>query len=43
MGKLTVGSLRAVLVMVLAGTVLLQVLMVWTLVSGSVRRTDRSR
>jgi hypothetical protein len=35
MGKLTVGALRAVLVMVLAGTVLVQALMVWTLVSGS--------
>ncbi|MEW1825628.1 DUF2975 domain-containing protein [Streptomyces sp. NPDC088196] len=34
MGKLTVGALRAVLVVVLTGTVLLQVLMVWTLVSG---------
>ncbi|MCM2416861.1 DUF2975 domain-containing protein [Streptomyces sp. RKAG293] len=35
MGKLTVRALRAVLVVVLAGTVLVQVLMVWTLVSGS--------
>ena len=35
MGKLTVRALRAVLVLVLAGTVLLQVLMVWTLISGS--------
>jgi hypothetical protein len=33
-GKLTVGALRAVLVVVLTGTVLLQVLMVWTLASG---------
>ena len=33
-GKLAVGALRAVLVVVLTGTVLLQVLMVWTLVSG---------
>jgi hypothetical protein len=35
MGKLTVRALRAVLVMVLAGTVLVQALMVWALVSGS--------
>ncbi|MFF8407489.1 DUF2975 domain-containing protein [Streptomyces sp. NPDC015684] len=35
MGRLTVGALRAVLVVVLAGTVLVQVLMVWVLVSGS--------
>ena len=35
MGKLTVRALRAVLVMVLAGTVCVQALMVWTLVSGS--------
>ncbi|MEU9454102.1 DUF2975 domain-containing protein [Streptomyces sp. NPDC048277] len=35
MGKLAVGALRAVLGVVLAGTVLLQALMVWTLVSGS--------
>ncbi len=35
MGKLTVRALRAVLVLVLAGTVLLQVLMVWTLISGN--------
>ncbi|MFI9103699.1 DUF2975 domain-containing protein [Streptomyces fildesensis] len=35
MGKLTVRALRAVLVVVLTGTVLVQVLMVWTLVSGS--------
>ena len=35
MGKLTVGALRAVLVMVLTGTALVQALMVWTLVSGS--------
>ena len=34
MGKLTVGALRVVLVVVLVGTVLVQVLMVWTLVSG---------
>jgi hypothetical protein len=34
-GRLTVGALRAVLVVVLAGTVLVQVLMVWVLVSGS--------
>ncbi|MFJ6795064.1 DUF2975 domain-containing protein [Streptomyces sp. NPDC091268] len=31
MGKLTVGALRAVLVMVLAGTVFVQVSMVWAL------------
>src|SRR5262245_53190361 len=35
MGRLTVGALRAVLVMVLAGTAFLQALMVWALVSGS--------
>jgi hypothetical protein len=35
MGKLTVHALRAVLVLVLAGTVLVQALMVWALVSGS--------
>ncbi|MFJ4199633.1 DUF2975 domain-containing protein [Streptomyces sviceus] len=34
MGKLAVGALRAVLLVVLAGTVLVQALMVWTLVSG---------
>ena len=35
MGKLTVCALRAVLALVLAGTVLVQAGMVWTLVSGS--------
>jgi hypothetical protein len=35
MGKLTVQALRAVLVVVFAGTVFVQVLMVWTLVSGN--------
>ena len=35
MGKLTVQTLRAVLAAVLTGTVLIQVLMVWTLISGS--------
>ena len=35
MGKLTVRALRAVLAVVLTGTVLIQVLMVWTLISGS--------
>ena len=35
MGKLAVHALRAVLVVVLAGTVLVQAGMVWTLVSGS--------
>jgi Protein of unknown function (DUF2975) len=35
MGKLTVRALRAVLLMVLAGTVSVQALMVWALVSGS--------
>jgi hypothetical protein len=35
MGKLAVAALRAVLVVVLAGTVLVQALMVWILVSGS--------
>ncbi|WP_440068758.1 DUF2975 domain-containing protein [Streptosporangium sp. OZ121] len=35
MGKLTMRALRAVLVVVLAGTVFVQALMVWTLVSGS--------
>ncbi|MFI1768936.1 DUF2975 domain-containing protein [Streptomyces sp. NPDC020800] len=34
MGKLTVRALRAVLVVVFAGTVFVQVLMVWVLVSG---------
>lgn len=34
-GKLTVGALRAVLVVVLIGTVFVQTLMVWALVSGS--------
>jgi hypothetical protein len=35
MGKLTVRALRAVLVVGLVGTVSVQALMVWTLVSGS--------
>jgi hypothetical protein len=35
MGKLAVHALRVVLAVVLVGTVLLQVLMVWTLVSGN--------
>ena len=35
MGKLTVHALRAVLMVVLAGTVFVQALMVWTLVSGN--------
>ena len=35
MGKLTVSALRAVLVVVLTGTVFVQALMVWALVSGS--------
>ncbi|MDX3076098.1 DUF2975 domain-containing protein [Streptomyces sp. NPDC088354] len=35
MGKLTVHALHAVLVVVLAGTVFVQVSMVWVLVSGS--------
>ncbi|MFE4967071.1 DUF2975 domain-containing protein [Streptomyces sp. NPDC056660] len=35
MGKLTVRALRAVLALVLAGTVFVQAGMVWTLVSGS--------
>lgn len=35
MGKLTVQVLRAVLVLVLVGTVFVQALMVWVLVSGS--------
>ncbi|MFJ4467706.1 DUF2975 domain-containing protein [Streptomyces sp. NPDC089424] len=35
MGKLTVRALRVLLVVVLAGTVFVQALMVWTLVSGS--------
>ncbi|MFF7755011.1 DUF2975 domain-containing protein [Streptomyces sp. NPDC007971] len=34
MGKLTVRALRSVLVVVFAGTVFVQVLMVWVLVSG---------
>ncbi|MEU3302272.1 DUF2975 domain-containing protein [Streptomyces sp. NPDC006678] len=35
MGKLTVGALRAVLAVVLAGTVFVQAGMVWALVSGN--------
>ncbi|MFE2265014.1 DUF2975 domain-containing protein [Streptomyces griseosporeus] len=35
MGKLTVRALRAVLGVVLASTVFVQVLMVWTLISGN--------
>ena len=35
MGKLTVRALRAVLAVVLTGAVLIQVLMVWTLISGN--------
>jgi len=35
MGKLTVRALRAVLVMVLAGTVVIQAGLVWVLVSGN--------
>ncbi|MFE5854731.1 DUF2975 domain-containing protein [Streptomyces sp. NPDC056500] len=35
MGKLTVRALRAVLVVVLAGTVFVQALMAWALISGS--------
>ncbi|HEX5117017.1 MAG TPA: DUF2975 domain-containing protein [Pseudonocardiaceae bacterium] len=35
MGKLTVHALRAVLAVVLAGTVFIQVLMVWVLATGS--------
>lgn len=35
MGKLAVSALRAVLVVVFVGTVFVQALMVWTLVSGS--------
>ncbi len=35
MGKLTVHTLRAVLAVVLTGTVLIQVLMVWTLIGGN--------
>jgi hypothetical protein len=35
MGQLAVGALRAVLVVVLAGTMLIQAGMVWALVSGS--------
>jgi hypothetical protein len=35
MGKLTVHALRTVLAVVLTGTVLIQVLMVWTLISGN--------
>ncbi|WP_236796125.1 DUF2975 domain-containing protein [Amycolatopsis sp. GM8] len=35
MGKLTVQALRAVLAVVLAGTLFIQVLMVWTVVSGN--------
>jgi hypothetical protein len=35
MGRLTVHALRAVLAVMLTGTVLIQVLMVWTLISGN--------
>ncbi|WP_433515085.1 DUF2975 domain-containing protein [Nonomuraea sp. CA-143628] len=35
MGKLTVLALRAVLGVVLTGTVFIQVLMIWTLISGN--------
>lgn len=35
MGRLTVHALRTVLAVVLTGTVLIQVLMVWTLISGN--------
>ena len=35
MGKLAVWALRAVLAVVLSGTVLIQVLMAWTLISGN--------
>ncbi|MFD7082389.1 DUF2975 domain-containing protein [Streptomyces sp. NPDC002181] len=35
MGKLTVGALRAVLVVVFAGTVFVQAGMVWALISGN--------
>jgi hypothetical protein len=35
MGKLTVHALRAVLAVVLTGTVLIQVLMVWALIGGN--------
>jgi NADH:ubiquinone oxidoreductase subunit 6 (subunit J) len=35
MGKLTVHALRAVLVIVFAGTVFVQVLMLWMLISGN--------
>ncbi|MFF7871140.1 DUF2975 domain-containing protein [Streptomyces qaidamensis] len=35
MGKLTLCALRAVLVVLLVGTLLVQALMVWTLVSGN--------
>jgi hypothetical protein len=35
LGRLTVGALRAVLVVMLAGTVSVQALLVWTLISGN--------
>ena len=35
MGRLTVQALRTVLAVVLTGTVLIQILMVWTLISGN--------
>ena len=35
MGKMAVRALRAVLVVVLVGTILVQVLMVWTLIAGN--------
>lgn len=43
MGKLTVRALRAVPVVVLAGTVFVQAGMVWCLADGSDPRTERSR
>ena len=44
MGELAVRTLRAVLVVVLAGTVLIQAGMVWTLrrPAGATRKPDRS-
>ncbi len=43
MGKLTVRALRAVLVVVLTGTVFVQALMAWRWSVGTTRRTGRSR
>ena len=42
MGKLAVRALRAVLAVLLAGTVLVPALMAWALVSGTTRASPSS-